>query len=50
VIGAAVMVGEIATGEIDEITTTDDGRTCRRGAGRIGGAISPKVRPVNFYA
>jgi hypothetical protein len=27
VIGAAVMVGRIATGEIDETATTDDGKT-----------------------
>ena len=36
VIGAAVMVGRIATGEIDETATTEDGKNARRGAGAHG--------------
>lgn len=38
VIGAAVMVGRIATGEIDENTKTDDGKNAAAVAlGRMGG-------------
>ena len=37
-IGAAVMVGRIATGEIDETATTDDGKNAAAVAlGRMGG-------------
>ena len=38
VIGAAVMVGRIATGEIDETATTEDGKNAAAVAlGRMGG-------------
>jgi hypothetical protein len=38
VIGAAVMVGKIATGEIDESATTEDGKNAAAVAlGRMGG-------------
>jgi hypothetical protein len=38
VIGAAVMIGKIATGEIDEPATTDDGKNAAAVAlGRMGG-------------
>jgi hypothetical protein len=38
VIGAAVMIGKIATGEIDESATTDDGKNAAAVAlGRMGG-------------
>jgi hypothetical protein len=38
VIGAAVMIGRIATGEIDETATTDDGKNAAAVAlGRMGG-------------
>ena len=37
VIGAAVMIGKIATGEIDDLTT-NDGKNAAAGAlGRLGG-------------
>lgn len=50
VIGAAVMIGRIATGEIDENTKTDDGKNAAAVAlGRMGGkaraaGMSPKKR------
>jgi hypothetical protein len=50
VIGAAVMVGRIATGEIDETATTDDGKNAAAVAlGRMGGkaraeSMAPKRR------
>jgi hypothetical protein len=38
VIGAAVMIGKIATGEIDETATTEDGKNAAAVAlGRMGG-------------
>jgi hypothetical protein len=38
VIGAAVMIGKIATGEIDEAATTEDGKNAAAVAlGRMGG-------------
>jgi hypothetical protein len=38
VIGAAVMIGKIATGEIDESATTEDGKNAAAVAlGRMGG-------------
>ena len=38
VIGAAIMVGRIATGEIDETATTEDGKNAAAVAlGRMGG-------------
>jgi len=37
VIGAAIMVGRIATGEIEETATTEDGKNAAAGAhGRQG--------------
>ena len=35
-IGAAVMIGKIATGEIDDLTT-DDGKNAAVALGRMGG-------------
>lgn len=47
VIGAAVMVGRIATGEIDENTKTEDGKNAAAVAlGRMGG----KARAANMTA
>jgi len=38
VIGAAVMIGRIATGDIDETATTEDGKNAAAVAlGRMGG-------------
>jgi hypothetical protein len=38
VIGAAVLIGKIATGEIDETATTEDGKNAAAVAlGRMGG-------------
>ena len=37
VIGAAVMVGRIATGEIDDITTEDGKNAAAVALGRMGG-------------
>jgi hypothetical protein len=38
VIGAAVMIGKIATGEVDETATTGDGKNAAAVAlGRMGG-------------
>ena len=43
VIGAAVMVGRIATGEIDETAKTDDGKNAAAVAlGRMGGEGASK--------
>jgi hypothetical protein len=37
VIGAAVMIGKIATGEIDDLTTDDDKNAAAVALGRMGG-------------
>jgi hypothetical protein len=43
VIGAAIMVGRIATGEIDENTKTEDGKNAAAVAlGRMGGKARAK--------
>jgi hypothetical protein len=43
VIGAAIMVGRIATGEIDETAVTDDGKNAAAVAlGRMGGKARAK--------
>jgi len=49
VIGAAVMVGKIATGEIDDLTTDDGKNAAAVALGRMGGkaraeAMSAKRR------
>jgi hypothetical protein len=48
VIGAAVMVGRIATGEIDEATTTADGKnTAAVALGRLGGKARAEGMSAN---
>lgn len=43
VIGAAIMVGRIATGELDENAKTDDGKNAAAVAlGRMGGKVRAK--------
>jgi len=49
VIGAAVMIGKIATGEIDDLTTDDGKNAAAVALGRLGGkaraeAMSAKRR------
>ena len=49
VFGAAVMVGKIATGEIDDLTTDDGKNAAAVALGRMGGkarakGLSPKQR------
>ncbi|MGY3572901.1 RNA-binding protein [Bradyrhizobium sp. USDA 4504] len=49
VIGAAVMIGKIATGEIEDITTEDGKNAAAVALGRLGGkkraeGLSPKKR------
>jgi len=49
VIGAAVMIGKIATGEIDDLTTDDGKNAAAVALGRMGGkaraeGMSPKRR------
>jgi hypothetical protein len=46
VIGAAVMIGRIATGEIDDITTEDGKNAAAVALGRMGG----KKRAENMTA
>jgi len=42
VIGAAVMVGRIATGEIDDLTTDDGKNAAAVALGRLGGKARAK--------
>ena len=46
VIGAAVMIGKIATGEIDDLTTDDGKNAAAVALGRMGG----KKRAVGLSA
>jgi hypothetical protein len=42
VIGAAVMIGKIATGEIDDLTTDDGKNAAAVALGRMGGKARAK--------
>jgi hypothetical protein len=44
VIGAAVMVGKIATGEIDDLTTEDSKNAAAVALGRMGGKARARRR------
>jgi hypothetical protein len=46
VIGAAVMIGKIATGEIDDLTTDDGKNAAAVALGRLGG----KARALGMTA